>query len=69
MNQAITKFIGTDFIVKSILMDQGFDEPTAQQMATALTNPSEEGSAQTNVLQALGLDEEQARQVATLFRI
>lgn len=30
MNHAITKFIGTDFIVKSILMDQGFEEPVAQ---------------------------------------
>ena len=69
MNLAISKFIGTDFIVKSILMDQGFDESVAGQMAKALTNPDQEGDAQTNVLQSLGLNEDEARQVATLFRI
>jgi hypothetical protein len=38
-------------------------------MADALTDPSQEGDAQSNVLKALGLNEDQARQVATLFRI
>jgi len=42
MNLAIAKFIGIDFITKSILMDQGFDEVAAANMANALLN-SEEG--------------------------
>lgn len=70
MNLAIAKFIGIDFITKSILMDQGFDEVAAAKMASALLN-SEEGGEKTqiSVLTSLGLSEEQAAQVSALFRI
>ena len=58
MNAAITKFIGVNFITKAVLLDQGFDEPTATSMANALTNTEEGGEqSQTAVLEALGLTE------------
>jgi hypothetical protein len=70
MNLAIAKFIGMDFITQSILMDQGFDQTTAKQMAQALSNTdATDGKSQQSILKALGLGEEQANQVAALFRI
>lgn len=59
MNLAIAKFIGIEFITKAILMDQGFDEVAASQMANALLNTDESGvKSQMSVLTALGLTED-----------
>jgi predicted TIM-barrel enzyme len=44
MNNAIAKFIGIEFITKAILMDQGFNEPTAGKMANALVNTDASGA-------------------------